>query len=77
MVASLPNVAMILAVLGKWACWSKESTAKTTEKYGWLVSSFSGRTHWGSITILRAVYSGFTLRRCWYIVCRVYMPEPL
>jgi len=30
--ASLPNVAMVLAVLRKWACWSKESTAKTTEE---------------------------------------------
>ena len=31
-VASLPNVAMVLAVLRKWACWSKKSTAKMTEK---------------------------------------------
>ena len=31
-VASLPNAAMVLAVLRKWACWSKESTAKTTEE---------------------------------------------
>ena len=30
--ASLPNAAMVLAVLRKWACWSKESTAKTTKE---------------------------------------------
>jgi len=76
-VASLPNAAMVLAILGKWAYWLKESTTKTIEEYGWLVSSFSGRTYWGSITILRTVYSGFTLQRYWCIVYGMYIPEPL
>ena len=31
-VASLPNAAIVLAVLRKWACWSKESTMKMTEE---------------------------------------------
>jgi len=30
--ASLPNAAMVLDALRKWACWSKESTAKTAEE---------------------------------------------
>ena len=32
-----------------------------------MVSSFSGRTHRGSITTLRAAYSRFTSWRCWCI----------
>ena len=48
-----------------------------TEKQSWLVSLFSSWTHQSSITILRTTYSGFTSQRYLYIICRVYMPEPL